>query len=710
MDRSLLMYKYALRQIRRSVITSVLFCVLLALAGALLCLGAGLLTTALRSAGSIKSNYTTIALPDTAAMRRYALNKIESENITEYDTGDSIITPDDIMWGPFFKQFTADHMTDEILSVIEEDVYGSPAVSMDPRRCYGAYSPGVIPIPQPDSTLDGNSSAAFVVKCTGIEEIQRVQGKLDEQRFVVTTQAYVDFEVLETVMLHPDRRTPDALFIMVSVTDENGGYFFEVGGTYFISGSGYSESYYRSGSASAGGTGNSMNLGFWDGTEVVVGRAETFDDLSETLRRELERGFTFYSVTEKDFPMDIVSRRYTGGESYRAWFPLGADLQAALGSDIGADIEYALSVADKDIRRLHVLTTDNLNSYFYFNQRQANIDAGRGFTREEAESGAKVCLIPANLASKNELGIGDTITLHLTEGQFYMTRILYKDNPNRSYRNWRTGGYSSFMAEAEPIEFEIVGTYTTSYPSMDANEPHAIPMNTVIIPDKSFDGSLPIRYEEAPDYWVGYADLNPLLNVIVVPNGENEAFRESINSLIPGYGNFFILYDQGYSFVMNAAENLRSGSGLVFALSAAGWLISAAVFHLFFVLRKKKEAGLLYALGIGKKHRFVWVFAQCALIIVAAQIAAFGASAALYGNVLEYAVETAGRDAAAVNDEFSDAVSVADGERQDFEFERDPLAVPAAAAAQTALLLIMAGGVSARIAKRGAGSLGEAGE
>ena len=120
------MLTYLLQQIKHSLLRSVLFCLLLALAGTLLTLGVGLLMSAQSSLRDIDAQFTTVALPDRSAIRMYAMNKIERENITEYEGPWGLTLADDPMIPQGIRNFTkyvAEFITDEILNEIDEKVY-----------------------------------------------------------------------------------------------------------------------------------------------------------------------------------------------------------------------------------------------------------------------------------------------------------------------------------------------------------------------------------------------------------------------------------------------------------------------------------------------------------------------------------------------------------------------------------------------------------
>jgi len=177
--------------------------------------------------------------------------------------------------------------------------------------------------------------------------------------------------------------------------------------------------------------------------------------------------------------------------------------------------------------------------------------------------------------------------------------------------------------------------------------------------------------------------------------------------VLGGYGALLRFYDQGYLNILAALANLRVAAAWIFAFAAAGWIMAVLMFSLFFTARKKRETALLYAIGVSEPKRFCWVFTQCALLIIAAQCAAFGAGLAAYGAILE----RAGRTAEAFTDSFRDYTFSDEqplGRRGVMPIDAEPFSVAAAAAGQTALLI----GVSYAISKKASafGSLNETGE
>jgi hypothetical protein len=718
------MYKYILNQMKRSVGINASFCFLLALAGTLLCLGTGLFLSAVSSARDIDNHFTTIALPDASAIRRFALNQIQGQNINEFDAGYTVYTRDDIRIGRFFDEHVANLMLDRILLDIDESVYRSGAMDMDARRFFGAFSPEIVPIyssfnnPAPAGNSGG--SAAFVAQVTQIEEFYEMQLYTDPetggQHFYLQINAYVDFAVEEILSLHPNVTAPRRFFIHKQIQDTNGGFFFTEGERYVVAG--YFEPQWGRMTRNGWSSGLSAIHGWTffremrDAVDPVLseaartaeernkligiqpvhmGTVESRDAFTAQEWEQITWQWQHIPMTDDFFPMQITASRFVDTEPLvTQWFALGdMDYAAAVASGLGNAIEHAVSVVEKNANRLNVITTNNINSIYYFNQNRAVIAEGRAFTREEYEKGVQAVIIPRTLAEQNGLEVGDTLTFTFFEGSMQsgaMSTSTSFGGITTSVRTWWPGGFEPGMAEAEPAIFEIVGIYTA--PSPRWQDLHAIPLNTIFIPDNAF-GEFTREGQEIT--WQDDRAESPLLNVIIIPNGRTEEFRRSVNAMIPGYGNFFMFYDQGYAVVRPAVDNLMRNGSFILALTLAGWVVAAAVFCLFFILRKKRDVGFLYAMGIRRQDRFRWVFVQCLVIIVIAQGIAYFTASRFYDQVFEYTATAVIVEMPEEALPFADTLIVADGVALEFDLIQDMRAVPLGAAVGFVLLSCAAG-------------------
>ena len=748
------MLKYIIQQLKRSIVLNAAFCLLLALAGTLLSLGTGLLFTAVSSARQANDTFTTIALPDFAAIGEYSLNYARNSGITELEMWDgSVITPAHF----HFYDVIAAVRAIEIRDNIRSNILGSGEFDMDARRVFGGYSSGITPHiirPNFDSwaswpiAWSPNATAAFIAVAENVRH-EYVLGRdfnTESTHFhevIITT-----FVVEETLLLHPTYtafpvgtavlNVPVETFeIRLGAQRADGTPLIEEGKRYFVFGRGFHQltgGLFDLPQLHPQGEGYINRRDFrelwWFDLEPVsvfysidyihpVFRAP-FQDIPED-----EWSFTAYSrIFDYDPLEDPFSEFRRNNTGFRWLIELPDDPSAPIPDALQSEIDEILAMGRKSVDTMIVMTTNRLDSFFRFNQRRARIVEGRAFTAEEIETGARVVLI-------NELTegveVGDIITLQLYE----VTATEFAPIDSQAYWNI-TQPYSPVSLVTEPMEFEVIGKFST--PSVDESE-QAIPPNAIFIPDNSvaefpfivpeLTDTLQQSLDEAGmsfDEWLntnilrqemedmGLPRYISILNTIIIPNGENQAFADAVNAILPDYSAFFRIYDQGFSTVGGAIDNLMRSGTLILILCGAGWIIALLVFCLFYILRKRKEAGLLYALGINKKHRFRWLFVQCIVIVVLSQVIAFGVSSALYERTVDFAIEAAESAAPEQVADFTDAVIADDGEEIEFTICRDPYAIPIAAAGQLAILLLISGGMSASIVGKGVVSLRRGGD
>jgi len=431
------MTKYILTQMRRSKLLNAAFCVLLALAGTLLCIGAGLWFSAASGLRYVEDNFTTIAVLNSRVIRNRALNRIESQNINEYIMGQQLISRRDLTLGIHFNEVVANYIQSEALVAIDSAVFRSGEVDMDTRRFFGAYTSGIVPFSQGGALVlgDGGGAIAFVASVAFIEEIPQIgvymHYETGEPRVSTRTWGLVAFdveEIISALSVDPHgENIPTAgiragrMFALLNVQDMDGGFFFTEGERYFISGSSQFwwhqhhpngwRIYYRP----------VVKIHDWfspqDTSQHLVGHIEAWYEVDFSMRGRMRNDFGIH-MTEYDLPIEIWATRANENVLPTGVYALGEmTLYEALASGIGDNLREALHTVEIAINQLNVITTSNINSLLHFNQRRANIVEGRSFTREEYESGALVALVPRILAAHNQIEVGETITLNIFEGE-----------------------------------------------------------------------------------------------------------------------------------------------------------------------------------------------------------------------------------------------------------------------------------------------------
>jgi len=657
--------RYILKHIKRGAVVNALFCALLALSGALLCVGAGVWYSAHDALVNIDGRVTTIAVPDLLAVNRRA-------------------------------QSSPDETAEDILKNIRETIYGAGLLPMDSRRTFNAYSPGIssVPIRAVGFTHtvyvadhSPQSAAAFIGVCESVAEqyyIYRYQSG-DAPR--IRRYIRAEFTVEQTLYLNSAYDRPRRLYINLFCMEADGSIPAETGKRYVLAGYNYSP-------MSA-----TMNILYPDfvANDQITGEVNS--------KRELAlmgiSNWEYMSIgDEEDFPLDVVSYIMepddTGFEGFSS-FELEGGLEETLAAEHSGCIKDALAVVEVSHNSLQILTTGNMNSLPHFNQLRRFLAAGRMFTPKEAAEGARVCLISAQFAEVNKLTVGGKLPLRLYPLELLQMTFNAPEGENgamveRTY--YIPSLYRPGLEISEDAEYKIIGIYNAL--TLQSGD-YGVTNNTVIIPDKSFAGI-------GPDMDEVYAEsgLPPLLaDALVIENGGVDEAKAVIDSVLGGYGALLRFYDQGYLNISAALANLRVAAAWIFAFAAAGWVMAVLMFSLFFAVRKKRETALLHAIGVSAPKRFRWVFIQCALLIILAQCAAFGAGLTAYGAILERAAKTAESFTDSFRDyAFSDEQPL--GKRGVMPIDAEPLAVIAAAAGQTALLIGVSGYISKKAAAFGA--------
>jgi len=395
------------------------------------------------------------------------------------------------------------------------------------------------------------------------------------------------------------------------------------------------------------------------------------------------------------FPMDIaeitLSREPTAEDGWYSFIEIKNTSEETKASDDRHQMNEFTENAKISSTSFQVLTTDNPNSLLRFNQTRNLYTEGRSFTSREVTDGARVCLVSIQFAEQNYLNIGDTIPLQLFNAVIGARSFGFMESEGSNYTIrtlWIPSYFQTGLEISEPIEFTIVGIFNTT--GIDRSE-FAILPSTVIIPNNSFSS-----VEGEPESLFDTSLQAPLItDGMIVPNGAIPETRTIINSIADGYGHLFRFFDQGFGSLRMALNNLRFGMTWILLLSTTGWIAILIIFLIFYVARKKKEAALLYAIGINKSDRFKWIFSQCAFLILFALGISVALSLPLYSDILDIAGGAAQEFSDSLRDlTLSDAAD--SGLRNRIPLHRSPTALLMTAVTGALVTLFVAGMISIR--------------
>jgi len=693
------MFKYILKQLKRSFVTNALFCLLLTLAGTLLCLSAGLWYSAHKALRDIDETVTTIAMPDPIAIRSFAANyAIEHEpEWAKISYGFD---------GELIEEWDFNAIEQYIFKTIRETIFPSGIMQFDQRRTFNAIADGITPVTLRTSGVGAEpwlagyspqSLAVFLVTFDMFDSSHWIQYGWDEEEgYFEYVYRYntARFTVDEILHLHNSHPEPRLISIFLN-RNYDGSAPFEPGKQYVLTGT-----YHRAFmDGLSGGTNLVIDVPDVDLERVVTGQINTLEELLDILDLPsyyLQSYFSHLLDSEDFEPMEVAEfvyeREWTADDGWYSFVEIEGSLEETMASERWQPMAKALDELEVSTNSFQILTSNDANSIFRFNQNRHLFVDGRTFNARESRTGARVCLVSERFAEHNGLTVGDTIHMQLYASVLGVEAITFEEREyiyeTRDF--WIPSMYHSGLEISEPMEFTVIGIYQSF--NFDTSVYTIFP-NTVVIPDRSF-GSV----EGVPVNRFDISTQAPLLtDAAIVPNGRIDETRAAINSIVDGYGYLFRFYDQGYDSLRVALRNLNFSMSWILALSIASWVAVLMIFLLFYVTRKQKEAALLYAIGVSRRGRFGWVFTQCTILILFALGFSLAISLPQYGDILEVAGN--------ITEEFTDAfrnLTLSDaadsGIRSRMSLDASPLALVVTVVAATALTLTAAGFLSARSA------------
>lgn len=241
-----------------------------------------------------------------------------------------------------------------------------------------------------------------------------------------------------------------------------------------------------------------------------------------------------------------------------------------------------------------VVPTDKTKLLMEFHQGEATIRIGRDITDEEYASGTKVCLVPQEMAGRNEFQLGDKINL-----QLYIAD--YKRSASMSFFPQGSSNlyYNLLNAEGTPYpvfensDYEIVGIYHSSSRTRNPSG-YETGNNVIIIPDKSVMNSDENNIAD-------YGPMKGYTTSFQIPNGTTKSYLEKFNAL--GIDNLEItFYDGGYELLSTGMKNLRLVSMILLLVSGVTTLAILIFFVYMFISKQKRRTAIERSLGMSRKE------------------------------------------------------------------------------------------------------------
>ena len=257
-----------------------------------------------------------------------------------------------------------------------------------------------------------------------------------------------------------------------------------------------------------------------------------------------------------------------------------------------------------------VLAVDSVEGMLEFASGRTQITQGRSISQEEYRDGAAVCLISETLARESGLDVGDTLPLSLYEKEKNLMPTMVGDSdPTASY-------YLPQRGFQQETEYTIIGLYRQS--SEWSETVASCTPNSVLTPKKSVTCAM-----ETGDCAIE-ASPSGLWGTMILKNGtagQMEA-RLAENNL----AGTVTYYDQGYSGIMESLDGFSRVSRTVLWVGLALWVVVLAAYCVLFPLQEGKTALRMWTLGTVKRDITGSIWLSSAAVAVIGTVIALAVS------------------------------------------------------------------------------------
>ena len=257
-----------------------------------------------------------------------------------------------------------------------------------------------------------------------------------------------------------------------------------------------------------------------------------------------------------------------------------------------------------------VLAVDSVEGMLEFASGRTQITQGRSISQEEYHDGAAVCLISETLARESGLDVGDTLPLSLYEKEKNLMPTMVGDSdPTASY-------YLPQRGFQQETEYTVIGLYRQS--SEWSETVASFTPNSVLTPKKSVTCAMETGGSAIE------ASPSGLWGTMILKNGtagQMEA-RLKENNL----AGTVTYYDQGYSEIVESLDGFSRVSRTVLWVGLALWVVVLAAYCVLFPLQEGKTALRMWTLGTVKRDITGSIWLSSAAVAVIGTVIALAVS------------------------------------------------------------------------------------
>ena len=250
-----------------------------------------------------------------------------------------------------------------------------------------------------------------------------------------------------------------------------------------------------------------------------------------------------------------------------------------------------------------VLAVDSVEGMLEFASGRAQITQGRGISQEEYRDGAAVCLISESLSRESGLNVGDTLPLSLYEFDRDLPYSYLTEYNPRSFLYLPDRGFQ------QETEYTVIGLYRQS--SEWVTTPTSFTPNSVFVPEKS------VTCQTVSG---GYG----VWETMILKNGTADQMEARLKE--NGLGGVVTYYDQGYSEIVESLDGFSRVSRTVLWVGLALWVVVLAAYCVLFPLQEGKTALRMWTLGTVKRDITGSIWLSSAAVAVIGTVIALAVS------------------------------------------------------------------------------------
>ncbi len=251
--------------------------------------------------------------------------------------------------------------------------------------------------------------------------------------------------------------------------------------------------------------------------------------------------------------------------------------------------------------KVPVTATNDLNLMMSFYNGDVCIADGEAFSAEDMEQGNAVCLVSAVFAHRNNIQIGDTITLPLRVADYSNPPIL---DWGKTPLTAEGGNFEVFFTD----DYTIKGIYRMM-PTGGADVGYQLDENEIIIPQNS------VKADDSNNIGIYGDHVSPYNTSFRIPNGTIDDFMEKWEA--KGIEDVTIhFYDRGYSKLMDGIAQMERMAVLLLVVGIVMTILVLLFFCSTMITGQKQRTAIERSLGAKKKECICSLLAGILLIAV----------------------------------------------------------------------------------------------